>query len=90
MKLFLLLSALCAVALAQITCEKYCTGELAAPNCIPLVWQVWETKPCYRRCVSNCNTLGVTTCAFNRYKCCMNANGFNRTNRCWPQYNAIS
>ncbi|CAI4226144.1 unnamed protein product [Auanema sp. JU1783] len=90
MKLFLLLSALCAVALAQITCERYCNGALEAPNCIPPRFDVWQTKPCFARCVSNCNSNSVNWCAFNRYKCCMTAAAFNNTNKCWPQWNAAS
>ncbi|CAI4221926.1 unnamed protein product, partial [Auanema sp. JU1783] len=50
----------------------------------------WATKPCYAQCVSNCNYNSVNWCANNRYKCCMTANGFNKTHKCWPQWNAAS
>ncbi|CAI4220748.1 unnamed protein product, partial [Auanema sp. JU1783] len=67
----------------------YCNGALEAPNCIPPRFDVWQTKPCFAQCVSNCNNVGVTECA-TRYKCCMAVTGFNTTYNCWPQWNAAS
>ncbi|CAI4221899.1 unnamed protein product, partial [Auanema sp. JU1783] len=49
----------------------YCNGALEAPNCIPPRFDVWQTKPCFAQCVSNCNNVGVTECS-TRYKSVVN------------------